>query len=674
MKKFLACSLLLCGGWLAMPAVAAQKQRTPPLAQRAAAAPVAQEQVGERYALVIGNAAYRNVPVLRNPANDSRDMCAALKQLQFHTVCLENLKTRGQIRDAIAEFVAKIKPADVALFYFAGHGVEANGENYLIPTEAQIKRPQDLEDDALRVGLVFDYLRSVEARLSIVMLDACRNNPFQSIRAINRGGLAIPVNTPKGSILIYPTAPGKTALDGDGRNGLFTTHLLKHIKTPGISIEEMFKRVINGVGDDAHRMGEEQVPWLNLSFTGEFCFVGCGTRVSAEELQQMVDEKRDIESKTMQLRGELDKRQAELDAFKLRMGELQKQMDAQKSSQTLSQTELERLSRERAGLLERIAQVQAQGQELLRVKQELDQRQREAAARAQEVALANQRIKALETQLTLASQAPNNTADVKRLEEERDRMVRQQADQLAGARKDLQGLQSKLAEFDGQRRELDQYKVRMAQLEEENRRKDASFQQLMAELDKRQNELKDVQVRVVTLQQQLDTSKGKQLAVSQEELARLAQDRRELARQAQLLKVREDDLQQARLQLAQLERSNAQAVQREAEMAGHRERIAQLETALAQRTGASTQDAQQLDSLKQERAELLRMNAALQRQQAAPSATAQEVATLRQRLADYDRQQAELDNYKQGLALLEKKLKNAKTEAVKDATFVPPAM
>lgn len=658
-----------------MPAVAAQKQRTPPPAQRVAAAPPAvQEQVGERYALVIGNASYRNVPVLRNPGNDSRDMCAVLKQLQFRTVCLENLKTRGQIRDAIADFVARIKPADVALFYFAGHGIEANGENYLIPTDAQIKRPQDLEDDALRVSLVFDYLRSVEARLSIVMLDACRNNPFQSFRAINRGGLAIPVNTPKGSILIYPTAPGKTALDGDGKNGLFTTHLLRHIETPGISIEEMFKRVINGVGEDAQRMGEEQVPWLNLSFTGEFCFVGCGTRVSAEDLKQMADEKREIESKTVALRGELEKRQVELDAFKLRMGELQKQMDLQKSSQTLSQTELERLNRERAGLLERIAQVQAQGQELLRVKQELDQRQREAAARAQEVASANQRIMALETQLKLANQKPDNTVDVKRLEDERDRIVRQQADQLAGARKDLQGLQSKLAEFDSQRRELDQYKVQVARLEEENRRKDESFRQLMAELDKRQNELKDVQTRVVTLQQQLDTTKGKQQAVSQEELARLAQDRNELARQAQLLKVREDDLQKARLQLAQLERGNAQAVQREADMAGHRERITQLEAELAQRAGASTLNAQQLDKLKQERAELLRLNAELQRQQAVPTAAAQEVATLRQRLADYDRQQSELDNYKHSLALLEKKLKNAKTEAVKDATFVPPAM
>lgn len=670
---------------------------TPITAAALEARQAAVAELGKRYALVIGNSAYRNVPVLDNPANDSRDICAALRNLRFNTDCRVNLRTRREIRQAVTEFTSRIKPHDVALFYFAGHGIEADSENYLIPTDAEIKSKAYLEDEAVRVNFIFDELAAARSRLSIIILDACRNNPFQKVRAIAGTGLAIPTNVPAGSIIIFPTSPGKTALDGVGRNGVFTSHLLRHIQTPGIAIEEMFKRVISGVVEDAKKMRSEQIPWMNLSFTGEFCFVGCGTRVNTAEYLAVLKKKEEIEQTTATLKMELDSRQSEITQFRQRMSELQKQLDQQKSNQAISPAELARLNKERDDLAMKTSQLQAQEDELKRVKRELAQlaaRQEEFSRREQEILEAKDRIALLEKEIVKQERTVATSSELDALRRERDDLLKRNQDlsslqfEADSARKELENLRGKLAEFDRQRKQLDEYKIRMAQLEQENRQKDESFRQLRAELESRQKELQDFKNRMAALQQMLDSQKGDQ-RVSQSELARLSSEREVLAQKAQQLEAREADLRKAREQLAQLEQSRAASDERQQKMAGYSERITQLEAELARKDqDQSALNRQELDALKRERAELQRRNAELQRQQPNTVQAQQELAALRERLQEYDRQKSELDGYKQRLVALEKqqmalreelgqtkeKLKDAATSTVRDAAFVAPAM
>ena len=455
-------------------------------------------EIGKRYALVIGNAEYRVVPALTNPVNDSRDICSALKTLRFDVDCRENLRTRRAFRDAITNFVKKVKPEDVALFYFAGHGIEMNGENFLIPTDADIKTPAYVEDDAVRVNFVFDELATARARLSIVMLDACRNNPFAKVRSVSGTGLAIPTTMPAGSIIIFPTSPGRVAIDGLGRNGVFTTHLLKQIQEPGITIEEMFKRVISGVRDDAKAMGGEQIPWMNLSFTGEFCFVGCGTKIKASDYAAVLKEKEKIEQTTKSLQSDLASREADLQQFKVRMAVLQKQLDEQKHSSNLTLSEVDKLNKEREELVGKTLQLQSREQELQRVKTELgrlEAQQQEFTKREREMASARERITHLERQITLQEERKITVDNVESLKREQDELVRRNADlqklqaETDTARKELAELRQRLVEYDRQKAELDGYKQKLAQLEIENRQKDESVRQMRKELEERQSEL-----------------------------------------------------------------------------------------------------------------------------------------------------------------------------------------
>lgn len=695
---------LLCLAWVSISANAAERNfgvektkdnHVSQVAQSIANIEANKTEGGNRYALVIGNANYSRVPALSNPVNDSKDICVALKKLRFNTTCMENLSTRRAMRDAVTAFTTKIKPEDVALFYFAGHGIEADGENYLIPIDAEIQSKNYLEDEALRVNFIFDELAAANARLSVILLDACRNNPFKKVRGVAGKGLAIPTAMPAGSIIIFPTSPGSTAMDGEGRNGLFTTHLLKHIDAPGIPIEEMFKRVISGVVDDAKKMRGEQIPWMNLSFTGEFCFVGCGTRVNTEEYLAVLKEKEETKKATEALKNELDTRQGELQQFRQRMVVLQGQLDEQKNNQKISHEELARLNREREELASKTALLQTQEEELKRARNELAQwtvRQAEFAKREQEMTQAAARIATLENAISLQEKSISNRSELDALKREREELIRRnvalQALQAEAdtARQELQNVKAKLVEFDRQRKELDEYKIKMAQLEKENRQKDESFRQMRAELEIRQAELKDFKDRMAALQIQLDAQKGNQHA-SKTDLARLAEERDELARKAQQLEARETELKAAREQLARLEQTRAIADQREQKMAGYAERIAQLEAELARKNTAGL-SRQELDTLKKEHEELLKRNAELQRQQPDTGRAQKELADLNKRLQEYDKQKTELDDYKKQLLALEmqqskilgelketkEQLKDAATSTVRKAAIVPPAM
>ncbi|WP_308734070.1 caspase family protein [Humidesulfovibrio sp.] len=221
-----------------------------------------------RTALVIGNSAYPTAP-LKNPANDAADVAAALKKLGFDVVLLKNA-TMQQMEEAVREFGLKLRQGGTGLFYFAGHGVQVAGENYLVPVNAVIQSEGDVKYGCLNAGLVLAKMEDAGNGPNVVILDACRNNPFARSFRSAEAGLAR-MDAPTGSIIAYATAPGKVASDGDGRNGLYTQHLLRNIATPGLSVSDMFMSVREAVVRDS---GKKQVPWENTSLIGRFSLAG----------------------------------------------------------------------------------------------------------------------------------------------------------------------------------------------------------------------------------------------------------------------------------------------------------------------------------------------------------------------------------------------------------------
>lgn len=221
-----------------------------------------------KHALIIGNSSYKESP-LRNPANDAKAIAAELKALNFTVLSYTNLDKAG-MKTAIRDFEARVaKNKGVAVFYYAGHGLQSNGSNWLVPIDAKIEKEYDIEDACVKADLVLKMLELNENPMNIVILDACRNNPYVSkTRSLSRG-LAQPEEAPKGSILAFATAPGKTASDGDGSNGLYTQELIKALKKPGLSVEQIFKEVRVNV---IKLSNNSQTPWENSSLLGDFYF------------------------------------------------------------------------------------------------------------------------------------------------------------------------------------------------------------------------------------------------------------------------------------------------------------------------------------------------------------------------------------------------------------------
>lgn len=233
-----------------------------------------------RIALVIGNGAYTTAPALKNPPNDARDMAATLKTLGFDVSSGVNVSQR-EMKRLIREFGQKLKAGGNGLFYYAGHGVQARGRNYIIPIDAEIQSEADVEDSGVDVGLVLNYMDDAQNGLNIVILDACRTNPFaRSFRSAS-DGLA-QVDAPTGTLIAYATAPGRVAADGVGKNGVYTSELLKAMQVPGLPATEMFMRVRAEV---MKRTGNKQVPWEASSLVGSFYFSRSATptRSGADE-------------------------------------------------------------------------------------------------------------------------------------------------------------------------------------------------------------------------------------------------------------------------------------------------------------------------------------------------------------------------------------------------------
>jgi len=218
----------------------------------------------KRVALLIGNAAYAGAP-LSNPVNDASDLAAALKARGFDTVVALN-SSRSDMTARVRSFVDKLEPGAVALFYYAGHGMQVRGKNYIIPVDAKVQSEADVLDQGIEIDAILQRLEMKSAAINLVILDACRNNPFTRSYG---GGLAS-IDAPKGTLIAFATSPGKVALDGKGRNGVFTKHLLANIGVPGLKVEDVFKRVRIGVTEESQG---QQVPWENTSLTGDFYFI-----------------------------------------------------------------------------------------------------------------------------------------------------------------------------------------------------------------------------------------------------------------------------------------------------------------------------------------------------------------------------------------------------------------
>jgi uncharacterized caspase-like protein len=220
----------------------------------------------ERVALVVGNSSYRNAPLLPNPRNDASDVGDAFQRLGFSVTRVADA-TFNDLQSTLRGFAQAARDADMAVVYFAGHGAEVGGTNWLIPTDATIRSAGDIEQEAISLDLVMRVVG--DARFGMIILDACRENPFATMaqkvgtRGLARAGLA-PVQ-PKANILVaYAARDGTTASDGNGRNSPFTVALLRNLETPGLEVELMFRRVRDAVMQDTHH---QQQPFVYGTLT-----------------------------------------------------------------------------------------------------------------------------------------------------------------------------------------------------------------------------------------------------------------------------------------------------------------------------------------------------------------------------------------------------------------------
>lgn len=322
-----------------------------------------QAQASKRVALVIGNAAYGDAP-LANPLNDAADIAAKLRGLGFEVSLLAD-RNRSQMTQAIRSFGLQAQGAEAALFYFAGHGMQVRGRNYLLPVGQRFADEADVENDAVDVGNVLSRIEEAGPRIALLVLDACRNTPLQRRSRSDARGLAR-MDAPSGALIAFAAQPGAEAQDGHGRNGTFTKHLLSHIGTPGLSVEQLFKRV--RVGVEAETRGA-QSPREESSLKTDFYFAGPstvqaltappGTQPSSgleeiERLQRMRDQWSQWQSR---MRGEFDRTAAFAGSADLQVQAWQRFLEAWREDNPTSDEDdqLRRQATERLGQAQRQA-------------------------------------------------------------------------------------------------------------------------------------------------------------------------------------------------------------------------------------------------------------------------------------------------------------------------------
>ena len=243
---------------------------------RGQAAPSTAER---RIALVIGNGAYKSAP-LKNPVGDAVAVAASLRQLNYEVTLRQNTSL-VELVEALREFSMRGATSAVRLLFYAGHGIQARGRNYLLPVDVALQGEDEIAAKCADVGEFIDRLTAIKQGLNLVVLDACRVNPFAegvfvgpdgrrlTFRGLALTGLA-PLGAPVGTLVAFSTAPNGVALDGPtGEHSIYAKHLLAHMQTPGLPVEQLFKRVRIGVAEETKRV---QVPWESSSLTTDFCF------------------------------------------------------------------------------------------------------------------------------------------------------------------------------------------------------------------------------------------------------------------------------------------------------------------------------------------------------------------------------------------------------------------
>jgi uncharacterized caspase-like protein len=250
--------------------------------------------VQRRVALVIGNADYVSVGALKNPINDARDVCRELGGLGFRTYCYYDVKTRIELRALIQDFVESLDASTVSFTYYAGHAIQVNGENYLVPTGAQLQGAQSLVGESVSLAYIMRELGKAPDLLNVVILDACRNNPLPASDVQAAQGLAPITEVPDSTMVLYATAADEMALDGNGRNGIMTKYLLANLRETG-TIDDLFKQVSLGVQKDTQELGHPQKPALYTNFSGQYCLVRC------TDLEVLQAQRRDAEQEIADL-------------------------------------------------------------------------------------------------------------------------------------------------------------------------------------------------------------------------------------------------------------------------------------------------------------------------------------------------------------------------------------
>ena len=262
---------------------------------------------GERVALVIGNSKYAHTSKLANPANDARAIADALEDIGFEVLSGIDLG-HDTMRSKLQDFLNKASKARISLLFYAGHGIQVNGQNYLIPVDAKLSSASDLNFGTVELNRVLASLDD-PTRANIIILDACRNNPMarsfaSKTRSASVGtGLAGYTSLGTGSLIAFATAPGKVAADGLGKNSPFTMSLIKHLRTPGLEVRQMLTRVRNEV---AKLTGDKQIPWDNSSLRGDVYLTG---KIEADVTIRMVDPSKEYEGEI----SDLQKRMKEME-------------------------------------------------------------------------------------------------------------------------------------------------------------------------------------------------------------------------------------------------------------------------------------------------------------------------------------------------------------------------
>lgn len=504
-------------------------------------------ETGERVALVIGNSSYPKVPLL-NPRNDAQGMTTLLRQAGF-VVDQQLDTTKDQLSTAVSRFGATIKDPKVkfALFYYAGHGLQQDWRNYLVPVSAEIKSAADVRNTTVDVSDLLAYMDQAKGRSFLVILDACRDDPFSGAYRPPAKGLS-QFDAPVGSLLAYSTAPGSVAQDGEGENGLYTSHLLREFAVRGTRLEDAFKRVRLNV-----RLASQgqQIPWESTSLEDDvYLFPSERAKLSDAEQDQLLEQ--EIKS-WLRVRSTTDYRQLANFIREYPSG----------SASELAQARLNRLmTAEARRNAQGSIQIASLPGPLVRDSQARPEPESGPQAAAQAEA---QRAEAarLET-ARLAEQQQALRLDAARVEAQRVAAAQQEAARLEAERMALQRAETARLE----QQQLAQSRARAAELE---------AQRVAAERALREAELA--------------RADAERLAASRLQAQRLEQAQREAARQeeqalslrrAQAARLEEQQQQQARARAAELEAQRVAALRAVQEAEAERSRQQQQEEAAPQ--------------------------------------------------------------------------------------------